>query len=116
MIGTVIRPLAGGVLFASGAVSEGGLDPTLGFVLGLISAGGVHAVKATARPLVTASTGGLGNPLVSLVEDIVAASVTFLALFFAPLAACIMGAFVLAGAYGIWRLRRWRKRRREAQL
>ena len=114
IIQTAIRPVAGGVLFAAGAVSEGGLDPTLGFILGLISAGGVHAAKATARPIITASTGGLGNPIISTIEDIIALTATFTALLFAPLAACLMGAFLLVAIYGIWRLRRWRKRRREA--
>src|SRR5687767_9246130 len=38
VINTVIRPLAGGVLFTAGALSEGGLDPTLSFILGMVSA------------------------------------------------------------------------------
>jgi hypothetical protein len=115
VINTVIRPLAGGVLFTAGALSEGGLDPTLGFILGMISAGGVHTVKATARPLITASTGGLGNPIVSAAEDFIALVATVLALVFAPLAACLMGAFLLGAGYGIWRLREWRRKRREAR-
>jgi ribose transport system substrate-binding protein len=53
----------------------GGLDPTVGFILGVASAGAVHAVKATGRPLVTVFTGGLGNMVVSLVEDLIAAKV-----------------------------------------
>jgi hypothetical protein len=114
IIGTVIRPLAGGVLFTAGALAHGSLDPTLTFILGMVSAGGVHAVKATARPMITASTGGLGNPVVSTAEDLVALTVTVLALVLAPLAACLMGAFLLGAGYGIWRLREWRKKRRAA--
>jgi hypothetical protein len=112
LINTVIRPVAGGVLFAAGGLSEGGLDPTLGFLLGLVSAGGVHAVKATSRPVITAASGGLANPIVSAAEDFIAIIATVMALIFAPLAACLMGAFILAAAYGIWRLRQWRKRRK----
>ena len=115
VINTVIRPLAGGVLFTAGALSEGGLDPTLSFVLGMLSAGGVHTVKATARPLITTTTGGLGNPIVSAAEDFIALVATVLALVFAPLAACLMGAFLLGAGYGIWRLREWRRRRRLAR-
>jgi hypothetical protein len=40
----------------------------------------VHAVKATARPVVTASTGGLGNAFVSVGEDVVSAGVSIVAL------------------------------------
>jgi hypothetical protein len=115
IINTVIRPLAGGVLFTAGALSEWSLDPTLTFILGMLSAGGVHAVKATARPVITASTGGLGNPVVSVAEDLVALVVTVTALVFAPLAACLMGAVLLGAGFGIVRLRRWRRKRREAR-
>src|SRR5215210_6291804 len=66
-IHTFIRPVAGGILFAAHSGAVGGLDPTLSFVLGLVSAGGVHAVKAASRPVVTATTGGLGNPIVSFI-------------------------------------------------
>jgi hypothetical protein len=38
-------------------------------VAGVVLAGGVHAAKATARPVVNASTGGVGAPVVSAVED-----------------------------------------------
>src|SRR5438270_13887237 len=57
IIHTFIRPVAGGVLFAAQMGAIGHLDPTIGFVLGILSAGSVHAVKATGRPLVTAFTG-----------------------------------------------------------
>ena len=114
IINTVIRPLAGGVLFTAGALSEWSLDPTLTFILGMVSAGGVHAVKATARPVITASTGGLGNPVVSVAEDLVALVVTVTALVFAPLAACLMGAVLLGAGFGVVRLRAWRRKRREA--
>jgi hypothetical protein len=114
IINTVIRPLAGGVLFTAGALSEWSLDPTVTFLLGMLSAGGVHAVKATARPVITASTGGLGNPVVSVAEDLVALVVTVTALVFAPLAACLMGAVLLGAGFGIVRLRAWRRKRREA--
>jgi hypothetical protein len=113
IIHTFIRPVAGGILFASYTGAVGGLDPTLSFILGLFSAGSVHALKATTRPIITATTGGLGNPLVSLVEDILAGSVTVLALVAAPCAAFVM-ALLLAGAFFfVWR---WRARRRKRKL
>ncbi|HKP54136.1 MAG TPA: DUF4126 domain-containing protein [Chloroflexia bacterium] len=112
IIHTFIRPVAGGILFASYTGAVGGLDPTIGFILGLLAAGSVHAVKATTRPMITATTGGLANPLVSLVEDIIAGATTVLALFAAPCAALLM-ALLLGGAiFFVWR---WRERRRRRQ-
>lgn len=116
MIHTFIRPVAGGILFAAHSLSVGGLDPTLSFVLGVLSAGGIHAVKATSRPMITATTGGIGNPIVSFLEDIVAAIVTVLALTIWPVAAFIMALVLAAAIYALWRFRGWRRRRREARL
>ncbi len=79
VIQTFVRPTAGAILFAA---STNALDvhPVLAAILGLILAFGVHAVKATARPVVTASTGGMGNAFVSVGEDVVAASVSIVAI------------------------------------
>ncbi|UCC88230.1 MAG: DUF4126 domain-containing protein [Anaerolineales bacterium] len=71
VINTAIRPVAGAILFAANSGVVGEMHPVLAFVCGLLVAGGVHAVKATARPVVTATTGGSANWLVSFVEDLV---------------------------------------------
>lgn len=109
IIQTLIRPTAGGILFAAQSGVIGGLDPTVGFILGLLSAGAVHAVKATGRPLVTTFTGGIFNPIVSMVEDIIAAITAVLALL-APLVAAIIMLLLLGVA--TWMVLRWRERRR----
>ena len=57
------------------------LHPVLAMVCGLLVAGTVHVVKATARPVITASTGGVGNPIVSTAEDILSALTAFLSSF-----------------------------------
>jgi len=116
IIHTFIRPIAGGILFASYTGAVGGLDPTLGFILGLLSAGSVHAVKATTRPLITATTGGLGNPLVSLVEDIIAGVTTVVALFAPLCAAFAMMVLLFGGFFFAWRWRENRRKRRELNL
>ncbi len=80
-IQTFIRPVAGAILFAATSrVID--VPPVLALVCGLLLAGGVHAAKATARPLVTASSGGLLNPIVSLAEDVVSAITSVLAIVF----------------------------------
>ncbi len=117
IIHTFIRPVSGGILFAahSGGMA-GNLDPTLAFILGMLAAGSVHAVKATSRPVVTATTGGIGNPLVSFLEDLVSGAATVLALA-APLAAAFLMAVILVvAAWVVWRWRQRRKRRRAAQI
>lgn len=115
VIHTFIRPLAGGILFAAQSGMIGGIDPVFSFILGALSAGSVHAVKAGARPIITATTGGLGNPLVSFVEDIISALATVLALVVPILAAILMGSILAVAAWIVWRWRERRKRRKQAQ-
>ncbi len=61
---------AGAILFASqsGAVTQ--VSPPLALVLGLLTASGVHGARAAARPIVTGTTLGTANPVVSFAEDI----------------------------------------------
>ena len=106
VIQTVMRPAAGAVLFAASAGVVGEIHPVLALACGLLVAGGVHAVKATVRPVVTATTGGLGNPVVSFAEDVLAFIVAILAIL-AP----IVGVLLLI-ALVTWFVRR-RSRRRE---
>lgn len=112
VINTVVRPAAGGVL----ALANSGVGtPHPGFllILGIITAGGVHATKATARPLVTATTAGLGNPIISVIEDVVSFGMAILALI-APIVVAIL---LLLGAFAVFLLiRRLRARRARAAL
>lgn len=112
LINTVVRPAAGGVL----ALANSGVGtPHPGFLLllGIITAGGVHATKATARPLVTATTAGLGNPIISTIEDVVSFGMAILALI-API---VVALFLLLGAFAVFLLiRRLRARRARAAL
>lgn len=70
VIQTVVRPAAGAILFAA-TTNAIHLHPVVAAICGVIIAGGVHAVKAGGRPAVTATTGGIGNPIISTIEDIV---------------------------------------------
>src|SRR6476661_1185864 len=89
IIHTFIRPLAGGILFGAYSGAIGGIDPVLSFILGLLAAGSVHAVKATARPVITVTTAGIANPFVSFIEDFIAGITTIIALI-APIVAAIL--------------------------
>ncbi len=79
VIQTFVRPAAGAILFAASTRAID-LHPVLAMILGLVLAFGVHAVKATARPVVSVSTGGVGNAFVSAGEDVVSAGVSVMAL------------------------------------
>lgn len=109
VIQTFVRPIAGAVLFAASAGVIGEAHPILAMICGLLVAGGVHAAKATARPLVTATTAGTMNPVVSTAEDVLSLVVAVLAIL-AP----ILG-FILFMLVVIWFIRRWRRRRTAAE-
>jgi hypothetical protein len=111
IIGTVIRPAAGAILALS-STREIGLDPVLAAALGLILAGSVHGLKATARPVITTTTGGLGNPLVSMIEDILVAAGVILTLL-APVVGFLLVLVLIIGLLLLVfmvrrRLRGWR--------
>ncbi len=112
LAGLAIRPAAGAILFASQTGAVESLDPTIALVLGLFVAGAAHGAKATARPVVTASTGGLGNPVVSTLEDVAALMTSILAIL-APL---VVGAAAigLTGLVALWFMRRRRRAARRA--
>ncbi len=106
-IHTFIRPAAGAILFAAQNDAVGGLNPALALILGLLAAGSVHAVKAGTRPLVTATTAGIGNPFVSILEDVLVIVSVLLALVVPVLSAIL---FVVLLFVGVRLLLRWRSR------
>jgi hypothetical protein len=89
-IQTFVRPVAGAVLFAASAGVITEAHPVLALVCGLLVAGGVHAVKATARPVVTATTAGVGNPVVSTAEDVLSLVLAVLAILLPVLVALFL--------------------------
>lgn len=90
---TILRPTAGAILFAA-STNAINLHPVIAVILGLILAFGVHAIKATVRPVVTASTGGIGNAFVSVGEDIASVGVSLMAIV-APLLIGLIFALIL---------------------
>jgi hypothetical protein len=85
---TLVRPAVGGVIFAATAAA-GQADaspwmrqhPWVPVLLGVVVAGAVHALKATARPLVNVSTVGVGTPVVSAAEDATSLGLSLVAVF-----------------------------------
>jgi len=107
-IQTFIRPAAGAILFAGSANVITDVHPILALGAGLIVAGGVHATKASARPVVTVTTAGVGNPVVSTLEDIIAFVLSVLSILLPVIAAILLLIFLFMVIYFI---RRWRQRR-----
>lgn len=106
IIATVLRPASGAILFAASAGVITDISPVLSMALGLLVAGSVHGAKMLARPAVTASTAGVGNPIVSTIEDIISAVTSLLAIVLPWLV-------MLIAVTGIVMFLRWRIRRAE---
>jgi hypothetical protein len=106
-IQTFVRPVAGAILFASSAGVVSDAHPVLAIVCGLLVAGGVHAVKATARPVITGTTGGVLNPVVSTAEDVLAFVIAIMAILVPILALILLIGLV------IWIIRRRRRNRKQ---
>jgi hypothetical protein len=109
VVQTVIRPVAGAIVFAASAHVISNIHPVLALAAGVLVAGTVHVAKAGAlRPAVTATTGGAGNIPVSIAEDIVATVMSFLAIVIPVL----VGTFLIAIAAFIiyWVYRRSSRR------
>ncbi len=104
VIQTLIRPAAGGIVAVAAAGSTTSVSPWLLVLAGVLLAGGVHAAKATTRPVVNVTTAGVGAPVVSAAEDLGAIAMSVVAIV-AP----YLVAFLLAGlVYSFWRL--WKRK------
>jgi uncharacterized membrane protein len=107
IIQTIVRPAAGGLL-AVAASGQGKLEPWLLLLAGVLIAGSVHAVKASARPFINGLTGGIGGPAASTAEDFGAAGISVVAIA-APVIAAVL--IVLAAGGAAWGLIAWRRKR-----
>ncbi len=111
-VGYVTRPVAGAI--AAGSVFWA-VDPAMAAVAGLIvgapAALAFNAAQTGVRVGSTATTGGLGNPVVSLAEDVLAV-LTVIVAFLAPV---IIPLVLLILAVVVFRLARRIRGRREAR-
>jgi hypothetical protein len=102
-----IKPAAATILAAS-LLSN--LDPLTAMILGLIGggtvAGAVQALRGTARLASTATTGGLANPLLSILDDALATVGTALAFLVPVIAALLVLVLAVAVFVLVRRMRR----------
>lgn len=119
VVQTLVRPTAGGIVFAAGSSSE---TPALTdpgelfnsaavwpFVVGLVLALATHIAKASGRAVVNLSTAGVGAPVVSTVEDVSALTMTVLAIL-VPVLVVVFALVLAVLAFWFWG-RRGRRRR-----
>ncbi|GGK31817.1 hypothetical protein GCM10008955_27140 [Deinococcus malanensis] len=107
LVGSVVNTAAGAILFAS-QTGVADIPPALSLALGVIVAGGVHATRTVVRPVATATTGGLANPVVSSAEDGLSLGVSLLAVF-VPVLAVVLLVVILFLAARLWRRLRGRR-------
>jgi hypothetical protein len=108
LVESFVKPVAGTLVAASLFTN---LDPMMAVVLGLIGggtiAGAVHIAKGTTRAASTAFTGGLGNPILSLLDDVLAVGGIVLAIL-APIIAALIVIFLVVGGVRLLMKRRRR--------
>ena len=114
LIHTVIRPVMGAVIFSGTNNLVSAHSGIAAAGIGLVLAGGVHGMKALSRPVVTGTTFGFGNPVVSIIEDIATISFVVLAILIPVIALILFVLFVLLFLLLIrWAWRRLRRRKRQ---
>ncbi|MEV2276561.1 DUF4126 domain-containing protein [Nocardiopsis sp. NPDC049922] len=118
---TVVRPSSGGITFGAGAASVelsdlsataagDGVDWS-SVLAGVVVALVLHVLKAASRPVVNTLTGGVGGPVVSVVEDVVSVATAILAVLVPILVLVVFPLLVLTG---VWAVRRRRRQARDA--
>ena len=89
LAGTVVAPVSGAILFAGETGLETDLPTLVAVLLGGATAGSIHAGGGAVRPVSTATTGGIANPLLSLGEDLTSLLLV-VAAFVLPLVALLL--------------------------
>ncbi|MDO3702206.1 DUF4126 domain-containing protein [Micromonospora sp. C28SCA-DRY-2] len=120
VVQTVVRPTAGGLAFGAGSSSETVTvsDPGSFFasndwvpvMTGVLIALGVHLLKSAARPVINATTAGVGAPVASTAEDATSVVMSVVAIILPVLVLAFLAGLVL---FLFWFLRRRSDRRRE---
>jgi len=87
VIGGVVQPASGAVVAAAQAGAD--VPPIVLALAGAATAGSIHAGRALVRPASTTLTAGLGNPVLSLAEDVSSLGLSVLAII-APLVSVLV--------------------------
>jgi len=103
VVATFLKPAAGFLLPAALLYD---VSPMGAFVLGIAAGAplalGVHATKAGTRAVSSATTLGVGNPIVSVIEDILAVAILILTVL-APIIAIVLVVVLVVLVVRAWR-------------
>jgi hypothetical protein len=102
VIHLALAPLVGGIIGMTG--HQG--DPALDVMLGILGGGNallLHSARAGLRGVLSFATVGMANPVISIVEDVVAAAIILIAIL-APVATAL--ALLLATIWLVKRVKR----------
>lgn len=112
-ISTFIRPTAGALLMAASTSNVENTDANaltiITILSGSLSAGAIHAIKATARPAVTISTAGFGNFFVSILEDVISFVVSIFAILLPFIVVFFALSTVALTGWLLWDIQRTRR-------
>ncbi|MER7440554.1 DUF4126 domain-containing protein [Micromonospora avicenniae] len=122
VVQTVVRPTAGGLAFGAGSTAETvtvsdpgsffGSHEWVPVATGVLIAFGVHLLKSAARPIINATTAGVGAPVASTAEDATSALVSVVAILLPVLVLLFLVGLL---AFWFWFRRRRADRRRELE-
>jgi hypothetical protein len=107
-VGAVVAPASGAVLFTGQTGLETDIPALVAILLGAVTAGSIHLGRASVRPASTAATGGVGNPVLSFVEDLASGLLTAVA-FLLPFLAVLLVAALAVAIVAAWRRLRGRR-------
>jgi hypothetical protein len=121
LIQTVVRPTAGGLAFGAASSSQTvtvsnpsdffATHQWVPIVAGVVISFLIHSAKASARPVINASTVGFGAPVASTAEDVVSVLMSLVAIVFPAL----IVVFLIGLVWLFVVFRRRRRRRKEAR-
>jgi hypothetical protein len=114
LVQSVVRPAAGAIVAVAASGSGSTVKPWVLVLMGVLLAGGVHMVKATTRPVVNATTVGVGAVAVSTVEDVGAVAMSVIAIAI-PILVIVLLVGLLVLLVLLWRRRRRRRRESAAE-
>jgi hypothetical protein len=105
---TFIKPVAGLVLPVALLQDASPMAAwTLGIAAGAPVALGVHATKAGTRAASSATTAGVGNPVVSVLEDLLALLILVFTVLAPVIAAILVVVLIVFVVRALRRMRRW---------
>jgi hypothetical protein len=117
VIQTFVRPTSGGIVFGAGtasqtaAVADPGTFVSSGqwipVAIGVVVALVMHLTKTAVRPVANVATAGVAAPVLSTLEDVTSVGLVFAAILL-PVLVLVALAFIVWGAFTMWRRRRRR--------